>query len=504
MKQKLRTTRNCVVWTRVSTSKQETNGGSLDYQKKICERYAKEHRLNIVGYYGGTHESAKEMGKLCRDMIKVVKKDISISKIICSQFDRLSRNRGEAIVLMDKLRTMGVTIIEATTGTETSDATTALLACFKFSTATLDNEIREDKFYAGRKHCYESGAYIGVLPRGYVREGKSLNSVCKLNDEGRLIAKAFRWKLDGFSNTEILEMLSRLGLTIDKKSLNHYFNNPFYAGKIQSKMLDEGMVDGHIEQAVSYQDWLKIQEIMSNQTGWYKHKKKNEVFPLKNFVRCADCGTRLTAYTVKAKHRDYYKCNKVGCRTNMSADIMHEEFYHVLKELDLPIEFYEQYENLIMQLLHKDGDERQERLSLLKKHRTEKQNELEQCKTRFAIGKISEELYESVSSKLEAEVAQIDAELEKCKENLSNLEKDVRDILVSCSKLSDLWKEADLETKQRIQKLLFPEDIFWDKENRHYRTENRNPIYDVFDEISVSYGHKKETDSEEPVSSCAG
>ena len=86
----------------------------------------------------------------------------------------------------------------------------------------------------------------------------------------------------------------------------------------------------------------------------------------------------------------------------------------------------------------------------------------------------------------------------------TDLEKDVRDILVSCSKLSDLWKEADLETKQRIQKLLFPEDIFWDKENRHYRTENRNPIYDVFDEISVSYGHKKETDSEEPVSSCVG
>ena len=39
-----------------------------------------------------------------------------------------------------------------------------------------------------------------------------------------------------------------------------------------------------------------------------------------------------------------------------------------------------------------------------------------------------------------------------------------RDIIVSCSKLSDLWQESDLETRQRIQKLTFPKGIFGDKE----------------------------------------
>ena len=87
-------------------------------------------------------------------------------------------------------------------------------------------------------------------------------------------------------------------------------------------------------------------------------------------------------------------------------------------------------------------------------------------------------------------------------ENLSNLDRIMRDIIVSCCKLSDLWRMSDLETKQRIQNLTFPNGIFWDKENKHYRTENRTPIYDVFDGISASYGRKKETGSEEPVSSC--
>ena len=34
--------KNCIIWTRVSTKYQEENGGSLDYQKAICERYAVE------------------------------------------------------------------------------------------------------------------------------------------------------------------------------------------------------------------------------------------------------------------------------------------------------------------------------------------------------------------------------------------------------------------------------------------------------------------------------
>ena len=41
-----------------------------------------------------------------------------------------------------------------------------------------------------------------------------------------------------------------------------------------------------------------------------------------------------------------------------------------------------------------------------------------------------------------------------------------------------------------------------DKEKKHYRTENRNEVYDLFDRITGSYGNKKETPPERDVSSC--
>ena len=45
--------KNCVIWTRVSTAKQEENGGSLEYQKQLCEKFAKDNGLKVRGYFGG-------------------------------------------------------------------------------------------------------------------------------------------------------------------------------------------------------------------------------------------------------------------------------------------------------------------------------------------------------------------------------------------------------------------------------------------------------------------
>lgn len=42
--------KDCFIWTRVSTKRQEDNGGSLSDQKSKCEKYAKEHDFIICGY----------------------------------------------------------------------------------------------------------------------------------------------------------------------------------------------------------------------------------------------------------------------------------------------------------------------------------------------------------------------------------------------------------------------------------------------------------------------
>ena len=81
--------KNCFVWTRVSTKYQEENGGSLDDQKCKCEMYAKEHDFQINGYYGGTHESAKTPGKLVKEMLSALKRNKTVKYILVKNADKL-------------------------------------------------------------------------------------------------------------------------------------------------------------------------------------------------------------------------------------------------------------------------------------------------------------------------------------------------------------------------------------------------------------------------------
>ena len=92
----IRRTRNCVVWTRVSTKYQEDNGGSLKSQRECCEEYAKQHGYTIVKYCGEKHESAKTPGAMVKEMNGYVKKHKEVGTILVSEFDRFSRTSQES------------------------------------------------------------------------------------------------------------------------------------------------------------------------------------------------------------------------------------------------------------------------------------------------------------------------------------------------------------------------------------------------------------------------
>ena len=63
-------------------------------------------------------------------------------------------------------------------------------------------------------------------------------------------------------------------------------------------------------------------------------------------------------------------------------------------------------------------------------------------------------------------------------------------------------KNYNLETKRKIQNLVYPNGICWDKTKRCYRTQNRNKFFDILDRYSISYGKEKGTSSDEDVPLC--
>ena len=490
--------KNSVIWTRVSTKRQEDNGGSLDDQKCKCEVFARQNGYNVKGYFGGTHESAKTPGPLLKEMYNAIKKDRTITHIIVSVVDRFSRNVGQASTIIDELLKQKVIIVEAATGIDTSTREGVMMIKFKLTLAEWDNGNRTDKFTSGRKHCLESGVYCGAAkPLGYDKHGKSMGTTFTINDKGRLIAKVFRWKLQGLANHQILSRLSTFGLDMSKQKLHKILTNPFYAGKIKHKMLDGKLVDGNQPKIVSYEDFLKVQEILSGRTGVYKHKKETPRFPLKRHVLCSKDHTPFTAYTVKKKNIDYYKCNLNGCKTNVSAKKLHDRYEDVLRFFNIPEPLKPILQGVVSSMMLSENEEQKRLEIVLKKQRTECQNKLKTCKMRFGMGEIDEDVYQITNEMLQEKLDKIELELGKCQKDLSNLEGDVNEVLAMCCKLDCLWKDSSLETSQKLQNLLFPEGILWDKEKDDYRTFNENEALAVIARVSSSYENKKEDFPEE-------
>lgn len=495
-------TKNCIIWTRVSTKYQEENGGSLDYQKGICERYAKDKGFTIKGYFGGTHESAKTPGNLVKEMLNTIKKDHSITHILVSEFDRFSRNAGQSISIIGNLTKANIIIVSTKTGMDTSTKEGRLMANFSLCTAQWDNETRTDKFVAGRKHCIENGVWCSKVPLGYTKTGKSLNSQYVVNDTGRLIRKAFFWKLQGERNVDILQKLAARGLTIDKRKLHKILTNPFYAGKIKHKMAVE-MIDGVQEPLISYEQFLQVQTILSNRTGVYVHQKETPRFPLKRHVLCSEDCTPLTAYTVKSKNIDYYKCNKQGCRTNIAAKKLHHKYTELLAGYNIPQCVMGIFKDVITRIIKESNEEQVQQNTLLKKQLTECENKMKQCKVRFGMGEIDKEIYEITIQNLQEKKDGILIELAGIKKNLSNLVDMADDVAATCCKLGDMWKSSSVELCRKIQNLLFPKGILWDKKTDDYRTIEENKALALLRYLSDKYKDKKEGESENSSSKVA-
>ena len=109
---------------------------------------------------------------------------------------------------------------------------------------------------------------------------------------------------------------------------------------------------------------------------------------------------------------------------------------------------------------------------------------------RFVMGEITKAQFEKFSQKLVAEKEQIEASLGERPKKLSNLEKYVGFSLKICSGMGKMWVLGDYHAKQKLQKLVFPEGVAFDKENNDYRTQKVNSVFSLIKSFSASYGAK--------------
>ena len=83
-------------------------------------------------------------------------------------------------------------------------------------------------------------------------------------------------------------------------------------------------------------------------------------------------------------------------------------------------------------------------------------------------------------------------EIDQVNKELSNSSSDVDTVVEMCCNLGLLWKNSSLQVCQKLQNLVFPDGILWDKRNGGYRTIRTYKALELIAEISRRYQNKNE------------
>jgi DNA invertase Pin-like site-specific DNA recombinase len=401
--EKVDTSNSVWVYTRVSSRDQEANK-SLSCQKEGSQKLADKEGYEITNTFGGTYESAtgdftrKEFSKLI-NAIRVAK--VRPFAILIFTMSRFSRTGGKGIALAYELiEELGVNLIEVSTGKNTITKEGRLEIYSGLIKASQENLDRLKVTIPGMKKLLENGAWLGNTPKGYDQYGPRVKDhrfhsgtqKIVLNDEGRVLKQAWKWKLQGEPDYLIIRQLAAMNLKISKQSLADMWRKPFYCGVSCNKMLEGEVVKGNWEKMVSQSDFLQVQEIIKGNHHGYKQDTGNIHRPLNAFICCSECGNKMTGYEVKKKGLHYYKCqtckeasiNAVKTR-RAKAKGAHDLFHECIDKYNLPGILGEPFKDQLKRTFETLATESGEEFIMVEKELKKLQEDLKTMNRKYAL-----------------------------------------------------------------------------------------------------------------------
>ena len=487
-KQTLKKGGRAVIYQRVSSKDQE-NGFSPETQKECCYAWAERHKYEVVKCFEGEHESAKTdvNRKRFNQMLKFVKdKKNRIDAVIVYSTSRFSRAGIKSFSVVDELMERGIPLFSATSSYDARTADGEMMQGFELLQARHDNAIKSKAVKDNGAKALRTGRWIQQVPRGYDMKTTRAEQIITVTDEGRLIQYAFRIKADeNLTNEEVRERMKARGLDISKQNWSNIFANIFYAGYFSHNFLEGDIIKGPHEPLVSLDDFMKINGMLSkSHNKGYDVKRDKEYAPLLGSLRCPVCGGNLTAsVSTKMKKKygrevGYYVCSRKGCKCNASTIKVNQRFEEWLEGISLPesceVILRAQLERAFPILNKSSMDE----VKAIKANLTKVEKDIDRMEYNLsnATTPKMQEVCERQLAKAEAVRDEIQRQLEERDKSILNLADYVNSGLEIKDNMLRLWQLGNLSQKKRVQTMIFPDGLVYDKKNDDIEPLSKNEV----------------------------
>ena len=475
-----------VAYCRVSTKEQAEQGYSLESQERECRKFAQSQGFEIDRVFVERGESAKTQDRT--ELKKLIKYGVenkkNLSALIIWKYDRLARNMSDQMELVKNFAVLGIRVLSVTENNEDTSVG-KLMRNIIGSFSQYENDVKSERTRNAMRQMLLQGRWCWKAHTGY-RNAKDEfgKATILITDESKFVLEGFELFASGlYKQVDLAAFLRRKGFEKATKGfVNRMLRNYLYAGMIKVEWHPD-IINALHEPIVSKETFFKVQAILDGKRPSITPRKRNNPdFPLRNFIRCPKCGKRFTGSWVRNKKKaratrkyPWYWCKNKGCGVLVKREDLQSVFYEYLKSFQPIEETLALFEVIILDVWRNKQSER-----IKEEHRIEGElkalgAEQERVEELAIKGTFDDETYKKRSQKLKTDIMIKKIELSETRIELNDTEACLNYAKFFMANVGNLWASAELDLKQRIQQLVFPDGVVYDQ--GICRTDVISPIF---------------------------
>lgn len=330
--------KRAALYVRVSTAEQRDHGLSVDSQISALQKYCEDNGYKIAGIYNDAGISARKSYKNRPALLQMLQDCQQKHVDIClfTKLDRFFRSVADYYACVEQMAGVPWRAIWEDYETETSAGVFKVNIMLSVAQSEADRTSERIKSVMDYKRA--RGEYVGTVPVGYKREGKTLAIDPETEAGVRALLEGY---LDYLPLDECVKNAKEKGVTFHRRTANDVLKRPTYYG------------DAYGCKVPAYITKEQHDAIMQRMNENIRKPIRTGVtFTFQGMCRCGYCGRRMSSTSRRrhsGKRGDYiqiiYQCPKhvndfihpicKGCGIN-------EEFLEdaILKELESAVSEY--------------------------------------------------------------------------------------------------------------------------------------------------------------------
>ncbi len=477
-----------VIYCRVSSEKQATEGNGLTSQESSCRHYAVDHGYDVLKVFTDDYTGGGDFWK---------------RPGITALLEFLDGQNEEIAVIFDDLKRFARDTMFHLQLRQELTSRNAVPRCpnFRFeetpeghfvetiiaATAELERKQNRRQVISRMKARFEAGYWVFAPPLGYC--------YTRQNGEKRLVpeypnATIAKEALEGFASGKLPDKASvarffeakqcysrwSRGKTLVLQKVERFLRNEIYSGWCTSKRW--GLkVRGIHEPLISEETHRRIRDRLKTRRPFRMRRDARKEFPLRNDVHCSQCQKSLTGYWAqgRSKKYPYYSCQTPRC-VNIRTEKMEAIFVDHLSKATPTPEALKLFRAALLDvskdrelLRRNEQEQRRQRLAKIEKETTGFLEALARAPTPAVS-----EVYEARIEKLQLEKAEL-LDLPD-RDPASEIEPVLEKGLEVLKNPAQYWLSGDLRARKLTQKLVFEGAIPFDPK-KAYRTARFSLLY---------------------------